>query len=451
MSSNDQRWEEVKLLDLISIRHGYAFQGEFFSEVETSNILLTPGNFKVGGGFNDSKYKYYKEEAFVPEDYILQKDDLIISMTDLSKNGDSLGFPALIDKLTGKQFLHNQRIGKVVLSQPDKIDQTFLYYSLCTRAYRHHVLSTSTGSTVKHTAPKRILEYSLLLPSIQEQRQIGKILAELDKKIQLNNAINKNLEEMAQAVFKQWFVDFEFPNENGEPYKPSGGELEESEFGLIPKGWKVGIATDIFNVQSGGTPKTGISEYWNGEIPFFTPKDTTNSFHVIDTEKKVTDEGLSKCNSKLYEMGTVFITARGTVGKLAIAGRDMAMNQSCYALVSKNGYTQKYIFLQTQQLINKIKKSATGAVFDAITVSTFQSLKTIIPNLDLVMRFDNIVEGIFSSLLNNANENQILSNLRDTLLPKLMSGEIRVPVEQEYAQAVDLTMVAESSEKYSAN
>ncbi|MED4754996.1 restriction endonuclease subunit S [Brevibacillus choshinensis] len=347
------------------------------------------------------------------------------------------------------EWLKEANCSDLVIVRPGhELDAYYLAYYVNSIA-THHVYSHLVGAVQQHFNVGSAKKMKILLPTLNEQRSITAVLNAISSKIELNNAINKNLEEMAQTLFKRWFVDFEFPNENGEPYKSSGGEFEESELGLIPKGWRVGAATEIFDVQSGGTPKTGNSEYWNGDIPFFTPKDCTDSFYVINTEKKITEVGLSKCNSKLYKAETVFITARGTVGKLSIAGQDMAMNQSCYALVATKGFTQKYIFLQTQLLINAIKKNASGAVFDAITVSTFQSLKVVLPNIELVVKFDKVVEGIFNSILKNINENQILSDSRDTLLPKLMSGEIRVPIDREYVQTADLPMAAASKEQYS--
>ncbi|WP_235950240.1 restriction endonuclease subunit S [Paenibacillus apii] len=327
----------------------------------------------------------------------------------------------------------------------------FLYYAITSENFKKTIEMYKGGSVQGYTNLPTLRKVEVSLPPLDKQVEIASILKSLDKKIELNNAINKNLEEIAQALFKRWFVDFEFPNESGEPYKSSGGEFEESELGLIPKGWRAGAATDVFNVQSGGTPKTGSAEYWDGEIPFFTPKDSGSSFYTINTEKKLTESGLTKCNSKLYKAGTVFITARGTVGKLSIAGRDMAMNQSCYALVATNGYTHKYIFLQTQLLINTIKKNASGAVFDAITASTFQSLKVALPNIELVEEFDKILEGFFNSILKNIIENQILSESRDTLLPKLMSGELQVPIDRKYSQdqMLDLPLAAESKAQYS--
>lgn len=306
-------------------------------------------------------------------------------------------------------------------------DPRFLFYFLKTLELSHY----GGGSAVPTLNRNHIHPINIKIPiNVNEQKSIANILTALDEKIETNNQINKKLEEMAQAIFKQWFVDFEFPNENGKPYKSSGGEMVESELVMIPKGWRVGSATEQFSVQSGGTPKTNAPEYWNGEIPFFTPKDShVSSIFVIDTEKTITNEGLSKCNSKLYDVGTVFITARGTVGNVAMAGRKMAMNQSCYALIPNEGFNYNYIYFLIIQLVKTLQMNASGSVFDAIIVSTFSSLKTVIPSKEIVEKFNPIVQNLFSLVLNNIKENKKLETIRDTLLPKLMSGEIRVPIE----------------------
>lgn len=154
-------WRKVKLSELIVIKHGYAFKGEFFSDFEEDNILLTPGNFKIGGGFNSVKFKYYNGE--IPQEYILQRNDLVVTMTDLSKAGDTLGYSALVPTIKGKILLHNQRIGKVLFHSELPL-KYFLYWTMRQDNYRHFVLGSATGSTVKHTSPSRICDYEILLP-----------------------------------------------------------------------------------------------------------------------------------------------------------------------------------------------------------------------------------------------------------------------------------------------
>jgi type I restriction enzyme S subunit len=165
-------WEVKKLKEFIEIKHGYAFKGEFFSKDPTPNILLTPGNFKFGGGFKWDKLKYYDGE--MPSDFILKNGDLIVTMTDLSKLGDTLGYPALVPPSKDLKFLHNQRIGKVNFKN-QKLGLFYLYYLLCSDSYRGHVLGTATGSTVKHTAPDRIKDFSFIFPESDILNQFEKI------------------------------------------------------------------------------------------------------------------------------------------------------------------------------------------------------------------------------------------------------------------------------------
>jgi type I restriction enzyme S subunit len=235
------------------------------------------------------------------------------------------------------------------------------------------------------------------VPSLEEQVEIGCTLRTLDDKIANNNKINHHLEQMAQAIFKSWFVDFE-------PSKPF---------------------TNVVQVLGGGTPKTTVAEYWNGYIPFFTPKDAITTYTLI-TEKLLTGAGINNCNSRLYPVNTVFVTARGTVGKIACAGIPMAMNQSCYALVGNKGYGQHFVYHLTLETVKNLKHKASGAVFDAIVTRDFESEIVPVPPKKEVHDFEEKVTSIYATILNNSKESVHLTALRDTLLPRLMSGELSV-------------------------
>ncbi|WP_288214962.1 restriction endonuclease subunit S, partial [uncultured Bacteroides sp.] len=247
------------------------------------------------------------------------------------------------------------------------------------------------------------------------QKAIASVLSSLDAKIELNRRINDNLEQQAQALFKSWFVDFE-------PFKD--GKFVESELGMIPEGWRVGRFTECVKISSGGTPKTENSEYWNGAIPFFTPKDTSTTVFTYTTEKYVTDLGVTNCNSPIYPTFTVFITARGTVGKIRMAGQPMAMNQSCYALLPYEKGAEPYIYLLTLNLIGAMQKKANGAVFAAITTKDFDEPVIIFSN-SILADFMQLITPIFNQIHKIGIENHNLAELRDTLLPKLMSGELK--------------------------
>ena len=208
--------------------------------------------------------------------------------------------------------------------------------------------------------------------------------------------INDNLQQQAAALFANIY------------------DHAETEVGF----------TEIIQIVGGGTPKTGESSYWNGNVPFFTPKDV-GSPYTLTTEKTITEEGLAHCNSRLYPINTVFVTARGTVGKVGLSGVPMAMNQSCYALVGKDT-PQLLAYFYTLKAVDRLKHKASGAVFDAITTRDFESETIKKLSIGDAKMFLDVAEPIYQAILSNSSENMRLTALRDTLLPRLISGEINV-------------------------
>ena len=201
-------WFETTLGNLIDVRHGFAFKGRFIHDEPHGDVLLTPGNFAIGGGFKGNNFKYY--DGSIPEEFVLREGDLIVTMTDLSKQSDTLGYPAFVPPCTdSRRYLHNQRLGKISLKETAEIDARYIYYVMCGAEYRHEVLASATGTTVKHTSPDRIKQFRFLLAPLPEQRAIAHILGTLDDKIELNRRMNGTLEAMARALFKSWFVDFD--------------------------------------------------------------------------------------------------------------------------------------------------------------------------------------------------------------------------------------------------
>ncbi len=255
--------------------------------------------------------------------------------------------------------------------------------------------SAQPGLSVK-TLAKQIVE----LPPLEVQKKVVAVLSSLDSKIELNLKINDNLIQQAAALFSSLY----------------GRSNTEVRY------------TDLIQILGGGTPKTGENTYWNGNIAFFTPKDVGTPYTLI-TEKTITEEGLSHCNSRLYPVNTVFVTARGTVGKVGMSGVPMAMNQSCYALVGKETH-QLLVYFYTLKTVDRLKHKASGAVFDAITTRDFESEQIMKLSDDDAKAFLCIAEPMFQKVLNNSTENLRLSTLRDSLLPKLMSGEIDVSAVQ---------------------
>lgn len=321
----------------------------------------------------------------------------------------------------------NSKYDRYVISQSqfrfrckaDLVDVQYLVYYFHTREGQYKILANASQVGVpalaRATSTFRLID--IKLPPLDDQRRIASILSSLDRKIELNNKINADLEEMAQAIFKNWFVDFE-------PFKD--GKFVDSELGMIPEGWKVGRLTDVIKLMPGGTPKTSEPLYWdNGTIPFFSPKDV-NGVYCFATEKHITEAGLNKCSSNLYPKDTIFITCRGTVGKVCLVACDMAMNQSNYAIKAIDGYSQYYVFFLVKSVVERLIKKSNGAVFSAITSKDFDE-EILIPSQKAVEDFTNVIDGFFRRIFAIGTENSRLSLLRDTLLPRLMSGELEVP------------------------
>ena len=431
-----KEWVEVAIGDLIDIEHGYAFKGRFVHDDPQvqSDILLTPGNFAIGGGFKDDKFKYYGGD--VPEAFVLHPDDLLVTMTDLSKESDTLGYPVLVPSRTdNRRYLHNQRLGKIKLKETNDVESRYLYYVMCSRDYRNEILASCTGTTVKHTSPERIKQYRFLLPPMEEQRAIAHVLGTLDDKIELNRRMNRTLEEMAQAIFQDWFVDFGATRakiEGQEPYLPPElwdlfpDQLVDSELGEIPDGWETGALSDTVEILSGGTPRTSVSEYWGGNVQWYTPKDAPNpsDIFVITTERSITLSGVANSSTQVLPFGTTVISARGTVGRLACLGLPMAMNQTCYGIRGANGYPDYFTYWNVRNTVEDLQARTHGTVFETITRDTFKIAESILAPPQVAQAYEEFVYPLMARILGNAFESFRLTGLRDTLLAPLISGEV---------------------------
>ena len=282
-------------------------------------------------------------------------------------------------------------------------------------------MSASHGSVQVNIASREIVEsIEIKIPDIPTQRRVVAVLSALDDKIELNRQTNATLEATAQAIFKQWFVDFRFPG--------ATGEMQDSELGLIPKGWRTTSFSDAVEIVGGGTPKTSIEEYWNGDIPWFSMADAPEDcdVFVISTEKKVTRAGISNSSAIVLPDGATIITARGTVGKVVLCGVPMALNQSCYGLKGKQDDIGIYTFYLTRSVSSQLKNGANGSVFDTITRNTFEQTAVACPPAELIERFNIAIRAVLMKIKGNLYESSVLSQIRDNLLPKLMSGETRI-------------------------
>lgn len=405
-------WKEYKLEDIIKVKHGYAFKGAFFSKEPTDDILLSPGNFNIGGGFKSDKFKYYN--GAYPESYILKEGDIIVTMTDLSKEGDTLGYSAKIPPHKGIKYLHNQRLGLIELIDID-FNMDFLYWLLRTREYQQFIVSSATGTTVKHTSPTRICEYVLKAPDYNTQTAIAETLSSLDDKIELNNKINQELENLAQTLFKQWFIDFEFPNQNGDPYKSSGGEMVDSELGEIPKGWEVGKLKEFVNCFDNKRVPLSSREraIRKGNYPYY------GAASLMDFIDDYLFDGVYVL---MGEDGSVTDTNGYPV--LQYVFGQFWVNNHAHVLQGTTISTELVMcLLKTTNIAHLV----TGAVQPKLNQGNMNKISLAIPNdSNILNNLEINIKSIYESVRNNTQENQELTHLRDTLLPKLISGELEV-------------------------
>lgn len=278
-----------------------------------------------------------------------------------------------------------------------------------------HLENFDSGSSNPTLNRNHIHKIKVVFPKPHIQQKIAAILSAYDDLIENNKRRIALLEKMAEEIYREWFVRLRFPGH--EKVKVVKG---------VPDGWEEKPSNDVLDVLSGGTPKTDVPGYWDGNIPFFTPKDAGDNFYVLNTEKNITAKGLSTCNSRLYKKDTIFITARGTVGKLALANRDIAMNQSCYALLPKLSGEVYFYFLAIKTAISYIKGVSKSGVFDNIVVDTFKVVPILMPTDELVQRFNLLISPLFQQTSALLQANETLISTRDSLLPRLISGKLSV-------------------------
>jgi type I restriction enzyme, S subunit len=318
------------------------------------------------------------------------------------------------------------------------VSPKFIFYFFRSPLGRHELLkNASTVGTPGIGTPLTSLKaISLLLPPLPIQRKIAAILGALDDKIELNRRINAQLETIAQALFKSWFVDFDPVKAKAAGLEPPGMDAEtaalfpsafqSSSLGNVPVGWRVDFFSAQLDILSGGTPKTTEPAFWGGEIPWVAVPDTASGVFITQTAKTITKSGLENSATQLLPAETIIITARGTVGSCALLSVPMAMNQSCYGLRGKAGVGQIFLYLQTLNQVKRLQGGANGSVFDTITRSSFSVLGVIDPPKVILGEFESFVRPLFDKILQNQFENKELITIRDSLLPKLLSGEIDV-------------------------
>ena len=403
MSCSD--WKTVKLEEVVDILgdglHGtpkYSDDGEYY--------------FINGNNLDGKIIVNEKTKRVGLEQYLKYKKDLNDRTLLVSING-TLGKVAEYggeDIILGKSACY--------FNVKKDVNKKYIKYILLSDIFKHYIHNYSTGTTIKNLGLKQMRKFKFPLPNIEEQEKIANILSSLDDKIELNNEMNKTLEEMAQSIFKRWFIDFEFPNEDGQPYKSSGGEMVESELGMIPKEWEIAQIDDISQVTMGVSPSSKTYNEDNIGLPLLNG--------AADFEGKLIKP--SKFTSepkKICKKGDMVFGVRATIGNIVFADKEYALGRGVASLEPNDKVFREFIYYSLDNSMENLINNASGSVFLNLKKADITDLKVCYSD-EIVKKFNNISRVLIDKIVENDMESELLKQQRDILLPKLVSGEIRI-------------------------
>jgi type I restriction enzyme S subunit len=434
-------WKQTTLGDETDLLTGFPFQSSEYS-TDTSQPKLVRGDNVVQGRLrweNSKHWDVVRTKGLEP--YFLEAGDIVLAMdrpwieaglkySEVTKHD----LPALLVQRVSRFRGTNSVISK------------YIKYVIGSRGFTDYIQNVQTGTAVPHISSGQIRNFCFLLPPLHEQKAIAAILGALDGKIELNRRMNATLEAMARALFKSWFVDFDPVRDKMEGRQPFGidadmatlfpSSLRPFQLGEIPEGWAMPKFSVLFEIIGGGTPKTSNPEYWSGDIPWFSVVDAPSNtdVFVLQTDKTITQKGVDESSTRILSLGTTIISARGTVGRLALVGQPMAMNQSCYGLSPATGVGGAFLYFSTRKAVAELQSHAHGSVFDTITRDTFDGLTAIKPTDAVMTAFETLAWPMLEKIRGNLFENIKLKKMRDYLLPKLISGDIRIRDAEKFVE-----------------
>ncbi len=420
-------WKRSKLIEVSIIKGRIGWKGLTRSEFSNDGVIIVNGpDIKDGKVLWDKCLRIPRWRHEESADISVRKGDILVT-----KDG-TIGKTAFIDDLPESASIASG-IFLIRTKNEEILNGKFLYQYFNSENFKELVESVIEGSVIPHLYQRDLEQLTIPLPPLNEQKAIVKILSNLDSKIELNQKMNRTLESIAQAIFKHWFIDFEFPNEEGNPYKSSGGEMVDSELGKIPMGWDITTVGKCVNISGGTTPRTSELHYWmNGTELWATPKDLSNlsSPILINTERKITVDGLTSIGNRLFPRGSLLLSSRAPIGYLALTDVETSVNQGIIAILPNGKLSTFYMYGWCKANMNLIKDNANGSTFAEISKGSFRSIKIILPDKKLLRLYDEIFSKSYTKMTNSTKQSLALFNIRDTLLPRLISGKIRVPLEE---------------------
>lgn len=413
-----------------------------FKEYKLSDLTINgKGEYGIGASaveYNPSLYRYLRitdidDNGFIntdelksvndknAENYLLKENEIVFART-----GNS----------TGKSYFYNGEDGPLVFAgflirfklDSKKVNPKFIRYYTLSENYKGWINQFATGSTRKNINAKTYGNMIIKLPPRSYQNYIVQILDSLEEKLKENKKIIANLEELSQTLFKRWFVDFEFPDENGNPYKSSGGEMIDSEMGLIPRGWEVKSADEIYEITIGKTPPRKLTELFSEKegIDWVSISDMkSEGMFIKSTKEKIIEEGVVDYKVKIVPKDSVLLSFKLTIGRVKLTNKELTTNEAIAHFYSSN-INKLYTYLYLKNFEYGYLGN-TSSIATAVNSKIIKKMPILVPEQKVLKRFINIAEPFMNRINIIQNENIELNQLRDTLLPKLMSGEIEIP------------------------
>ncbi|MDO8445818.1 MAG: restriction endonuclease subunit S [Deltaproteobacteria bacterium] len=456
-------WQEVRLEDITSIL-GDGIHGTPKYEEKGEYSFINGNNLSNGKIIIDEKTKRASKEEYLKYKKNLNDRTILVSI-----NG-TIGNIGLYNG--EKVFLGKSACYFNVL---EDVDKQFIRYVVTSKYFQNYINSLATGSTIKNVSLKLMRDFTFRLPPLEIQKQISKVLEDLDDKIQLNRQINQTLEQTAQAIFKSWFVDFEpvkakieakengqdpersamraisgksdeeldqLPREQFDQIKATAvlfpDEMVETELGEIPSGWVWSTIGNEVDVVGGGTPSTKNGVFWDsGTYHWTTPKDLSGLADkiLLSTERKLTEAGIGQISSGLLPVDTVLLSSRAPVGYLVLSKIPTAINQGFIAMKCNRRLKPEFVLQWTASVMDEIKQRSSGSTFAEISKTNFRLINVLVPSKELVDDYVRIAKIIYEKITESALESSSLSEMRDSLLPKLLSGEITLSNTHRMAEA----------------
>jgi type I restriction enzyme S subunit len=432
-------WPRVSLRGFADLLAGFAFKSSGYTENSQDVRLLRGDNIAPGRVRWDGVKRWPKICGVDLARYALQPGDVVLAM-------DRPWIPAglkvaQITEIDTPSYLV-QRVAR--LRAGSGADCDFLFSLLSTPEFESYIQNATTGTAVPHISAKQILDYEFRLPPASVRAEVGALLAAINNRITLLRETNTTLEAIAQALFKSWFVDFDPVHAKLQGRAPEGmieataalfpDNFDESELGTVPKGWQVMSIGDAVEAVGGATPETKTPEYWEpADHHWTTPKDLSGiaSPVLLSTERKLSDAGLKKISSGLLPVGSLLMSSRAPIGYLALTQVPIAINQGYIAIPPGGRLSPLFMLFWCQTNMDSIKGRANGSTFMEISKKAFRPIPALVPNPAVLDAFDSVAVQLFARLVENEKQAQSLVSIRDTLLPRLISGQLQLPDAQK--------------------